>query len=100
MAKYMAQNPHEAPQIDVPTGKKWGYKKVFDRMVARRPAGIEINRVARGQTHNGRSTSWVGGYETYEVYDSRRPEHPTAAAEDFADRVGEAFSEHRPRWRR
>lgn len=82
----------EFPQlVDVP--KSHGCADVFSAEMKKAPAYIQAEWESRG-SHGGTGTSWAGGYDTYEIVDSRRPDWPTEEAEEWRARVEWAICEH------
>jgi len=82
----------EFPQlVDVP--KAHNCADVFSAELKKAPTYIQAKFESRG-THGGADTSWAGGYETWEIYDERRPEWPTEEAEEWRARVEWAICGH------
>lgn len=82
----------EFPQlVDVPKSK--GCADIFDAELKKAPTHIQAEWESRG-THGGTGTSWAGGYDTYEIYDERRPDWPTEQVEEWRDRVEFAITLH------
>ncbi len=77
----MMQKAEFNPQlVDVP--KMENCQDVFWQEMNRAPGHIQAELHSSG-SHGGQSTSWAGGYETWEVYDERRPDWPTESAEKW-----------------
>ena len=76
--------------VDVPCGRI-DCREFFWAVVREAPAYIQARFHSRG-THIGRDTNWAGGYETYEIYDERRPDWPTAEVEEWRDEIENRIS--------
>jgi hypothetical protein len=77
--------------VDVP--KANNCSGVFWSELKKVPAYIQAEWESRG-THGGTGTTWAGGYDTYEIYDERRPEWPTEEVEEWRDRIEFAITSH------
>lgn len=79
---------YPAVLIDVPHR----CRSTFRSATARMPFHINTKVHARNQTHTGRGTSWAGAYDTYEIYDVRRPNWPTEDAERWGQEISWAIT--------
>lgn len=77
--------------VDVPKCSRCD--DVFWSELNRAPDYICAEWESRG-THGGTGTSWVGGYDTYEIYDERRPDWPTEEVERWRAEIEWAISSH------
>jgi len=53
----------------------------------RTPGHVKAKIHACNQSHTGRGTAWAGAYDTYEIYDTRRPDWPTEDAEEWGREI-------------
>jgi hypothetical protein len=86
---------YPAVLIDVPHS----CRSVFKVALGRAPDHIKTKVHASNQTHTGRGTAWAGAYNTYEIYDVRRPDWPTEDAERWGREMEWAIITHLRRQR-
>jgi len=77
---------YNACLIDIPTGKT-DCRPLFNRLMKKAPTNVKAKVHARGQNHTGNGTSWSGAYDTYEIYDPRRPDWPTEEVEQWTGKI-------------
>jgi hypothetical protein len=81
--------------VDVP----YKCRAIFRSALNQLPNHIKAKIHARNQTHTGRGTAWAGAYDTYEIYDVRRPDWPTEDAERWGREMEWAIITHLRRQR-
>jgi hypothetical protein len=77
--------------VDVPNTSEC--QDLFWRTLNNAPGHIQAEMHSKG-SHTGQGTSWAGGYETWEIYDERRPAWPTEDAEKYRDEAEWSIVSH------
>ena len=69
--------------VDVPNSEKTNCTDKFWEVLNRAPDYILAELHSKG-SHTGNGTTWAGSYQTFEIFDGRRPDWPTEEVEKWA----------------